>query len=389
MPSAEIITIGTELLLGEKTDTNTTHIARTLRRLGIDIYRTTTIGDNVSRIAAAIQEALQRADIIITTGGLGPTIDDPTREAVALAVGVQTEFRPELWQKIIARIAQYGRLQPGENQKRQAVVPQSALILENPVGTAPAFIVESKNGCVISLPGVPREMETILSASVVPYLQQRYHLQDVIKVRVLHAAGMGEGTIDERIADLEALANPTVGLAAHSGIVDIRIAAKAPSEAEADRLIAPVEAELRARLGQVIFGADEETLEAVTLQRLQEKGWQLAFLAHGLHPQDLQRLEQIAPSFGNLAACQIDATLTPAILEARLEALRAETHSQAAVGVHLHTGIGENILHAIIITPEDTVKKKRSYGGHPRNAERWAYHLALNWLRRQADTSEQ
>ncbi len=385
MPSAEIITIGTELLLGEKTDTNTAHIARTLRALGVDLYRTTTIGDNVTRIAEAIREALTRADIIITTGGLGPTVDDPTREAVAQAVGVETEFRPDLWEKIIARIAQYGRKTPGENQKRQAIVPQGALVLENPVGTAPAFIVEKGNGCVISLPGVPREMETLLSQAVVPYLQQRYALNDVIKVRVLHVAGMGEGTIDERIADLETLSNPTVGLAAHSGVVDVRIAAKAPSHEEADRLIAPVEAELRARLGQAVFGADEDTLEAVTLRRLRENGWRLVVLAQGLNEAELERLEAAGEG---LAALERAADLTPETLEARLETLRQRHGAQAAIGLHLRSAVGENVLHAALITPDDTVKKKRTYGGHPRNAERWAYHLALNWMRLQAEQSE-
>ena len=194
MPSAEIITIGTEILLGEIVDTNTRHIALTLRDLGVDLYRTTTIGDNVERIAAAISEAMQRAEIIITTGGLGPTVDDPTREAVAQAAGVGTEFREDLWEQVVETIKRYGR-GPAENQKRQAVVPQGAISVKNPVGTAPAFIVEFPipgrdgkgiRGSVISLPGVPNEMEHILHESVIPYLQNRYDLQHIIKVRVLH-----------------------------------------------------------------------------------------------------------------------------------------------------------------------------------------------------------
>ena len=139
MSSAEIITIGTELLLGEIDDTNATYIARELRDVGIDLYRKTTVGDNARRIAQTIQEALQRTDIIITTGGLGPTVDDPTREAVALAVGVETEFRPELWEQIQNRFQRFGR-KPTENNKRQAYVPKGAIPVENPVGTAPSFI---------------------------------------------------------------------------------------------------------------------------------------------------------------------------------------------------------------------------------------------------------
>src|SRR5512134_3447009 len=126
MPSAEIITIGTEILLGEIVDTNTRYIARLLRGLGVDLYRTTTIGDNVERIAEAIRNAIERADIVITTGGLGPTVDDPTREAVARAFGVETEFREDLWEQVVEVIARYGR-KPSENQRRQAYVPQGGI----------------------------------------------------------------------------------------------------------------------------------------------------------------------------------------------------------------------------------------------------------------------
>ena len=264
MTSAEIITIGTEILLGEIVDTNTRYIARHLRGLGVDLYRAITIGDNEERIAGVIRESMQRADIVITTGGLGPTIDDPTREAVAKAIGVETEFREDLWQQVVATIARYGRA-PSENQKRQAYVPKGALGIHNPVGTAPCFIVETPRNAVISLPGVPNEMEYILHESVIPYLQKRFHLHELIKIRVIHCSGLGEGMIDEKIGDLEKLSNPTVGLAAHTGVVDIRIAAKAKSESEANSMIAEVESLVRERLGSVVFGVDEDKLEDVVL----------------------------------------------------------------------------------------------------------------------------
>src|SRR5512133_2805341 len=155
MPSAEIITIGTEILLGEIVDTNARYIARQLRDAGIDLYRKTTVGDNAQRIAQALQQALERCDIVLTTGGLGPTVDDPTREAVALAVGVETEYTPDLWNQIEARFRRYGRL-PTENNKPQAYIPKGAIVIENPVGTAPAFIIEIEGKSIISLPGVPR-----------------------------------------------------------------------------------------------------------------------------------------------------------------------------------------------------------------------------------------
>src|SRR5512147_2482473 len=175
MPTAEIITIGTEILLGEIVDTNAPYLARKLRDVGIDIFRKTSVGDNARRIAVAIQEALQRSDIVITTGGLGPTVDDPTREAVAMAMEVEVEFRPELWDQIQARFMRYGR-KPTENNKRQAYVPKGAIAVENRVGTAPSFIIESGGRCIFSLPGVPREMEFLLEHAVIPYLQEHFHL---------------------------------------------------------------------------------------------------------------------------------------------------------------------------------------------------------------------
>src|SRR4030065_1986017 len=248
MPSAEIITIGTEILLGEIVDTNAYFLARSLRDAGIDLYRKTTVGDNVRRIARAIQQALERCDIILTTGGLGPTVDDPTREAVAQAVGVNTEYHPELWEQIEARFHRYGR-KPTENNRRQAFIPQGAKAIENPVGTAPIFILEHQSHVIISLPGVPREMEYLMEHEVIPYLRQHYDMHAIIKTRVLHTVGVGESQIDDLIGDLEQLSNPTVGLAAHSGQVDVRITAKSDSAAASDALISPIEIILRNRLG--------------------------------------------------------------------------------------------------------------------------------------------
>ena len=195
MPSAEIITIGTELLLGEIVDTNATFLARSLRDVGIDLFKITTVGDNVKRIAQAIQLSLEKCDIVITTGGLGPTVDDPTREAVALAVGVKSEFHPELWEQIQTRFTRLGRM-PTENNRRQAYIPEGAIAIENPVGTAPIFILEYHSHVIISLPGVPSEMEYLLQHNIIPYLQQHYSLQAVIKTRVLHTVGVGESQID-------------------------------------------------------------------------------------------------------------------------------------------------------------------------------------------------
>ena len=371
MPSAEIITIGTEILLGEIVDTNTRYIARTLRGMGVDLYRTITIGDNVERIAEAIHNSMNRAEIVITTGGLGPTVDDPTREAVAKAAGVELEFREDLWQQVVEIISRYGR-KPSENQKRQAYIPKGALAIPNPVGTAPCFIVETEQNAVASLPGVPNEMEHILHESIIPYLQRRFQLNEIIKIRVLHCAGLGEGMIDEKIADLETLSNPTVGLAAHTGVVDVRIAAKAKNESEADAMIAEIERQLRERLGDAIFGADEDKLEDAALTAVAKRGWTLIGVESGLDG----GLARKIPHTISLA------DLSPDSLLAALRAARADSNADAALGVSMY--LQERAAEMALITPTGEKTHRITCGGPPRSLARWSVNLALDWLRRRA-----
>ncbi len=385
MPSAEIITIGTEILLGEIVDTNTRYIARTLRGLGVDLYRTITIGDNVDRIAEAIRHSMDRAEIVITTGGLGPTVDDPTREAVAKAAGIELEFREDLWEQVVAVISRYGR-KPSENQKRQAYVPKGAIGIPNPVGTAPCFIVEypsplhpspklgeeTRVRVVISMPGVPNEMEYILHESMIPYLQRRFHLDEIIKIRVLHCSGLGEGMIDEKIADLETLSNPTVGLAAHTGVVDIRIAAKARNEAEADEMITQIENYVRERLGDVVFGADEDRLENVALNMVAKRGWTLIGVESGLDGL-LARKVPHTTAISNLQSS--------GLLDA-LRAARVESNADAALGVAMY--LEERAAEMALITPRGEKTHRITYGGPPRSLARWSVNLALDWLRRRA-----
>jgi competence/damage-inducible protein CinA-like protein len=375
MPSAEIITIGTEILLGEIVDTNTRHIARVLRNMGVDLYRTITIGDNTERIADAIRHSMERAEIVITTGGLGPTVDDPTREAVARAIGVETEFREDLWQQVVEVISRYGR-KPSENQKRQAYVPQGAIGIKNPVGTAPCFIVETEHSSVISLPGVPNEMEYILHESIVPYLQKRFNLNEIIKIRILHCGGLGEGMIDEKIDDLEKLSNPTVGLAAHTGVVDIRIAAKAKTEAEADSMIAIIETDVRQRLGDAVFGADEDKLADATLKAVAARSWTLTAIESGLDGLLARKIPHTASV----------STLQPSNLMDALRKARSEANTDVALGIIAN--IPERTADFALILPRGEKTHHITYGGPPRSVPRWAVNLALDWLRRRAMDSE-
>lgn len=387
MPIAEIISIGTELLLGEIPDTNTQYIARALRRVGIDLYRTCTIGDNLERIAEVIQEAIPRADIILTTGGLGPTVDDPTREAVALALGVKTEFHPELWQQIVERFANFRRT-PSENNRRMAHIPQGAKAFENPLGTAPAFWAETNDTLVISLPGVPREMEYLLDHVVIPFLRAHFKLEHCIRIRTLHTTGVGESQIDERISDLEKLQNPTVGLAAHAGQVDVRITAKAHSEEEAAVLIQPVEAELRARLGHWVFGADEETLAGVTLQGLDARDWKLVALEAGLDGKLLGQLTAIPDVLlhGEILPSPSSHAET---LKESLSAALQKHQADAGLAVSLHGGPEQYTATVVVLTPEGARELDLSVGNPRELAIRRAVNFSLNILRWMTSSPEE
>ncbi len=387
MPSAEIITIGTEILLGEIVDTNARFIARKLRDAGIDLYRKTTVGDNAARIAQAIQQALQRSDFVITTGGLGPTVDDPTRDAVALALGTETEFRSELWEQIQSRFRRYAR-QPTENNRRQAYIPKGAIPVENPVGTAPAFIVEIQRQTIISLPGVPREMEYLLENAILPYLKQRYPSASVIKSRTLHTVGAGESQIDDLIGDLERLSNPTVGLAAHTGQVDIRITAKAPSEAEADEMIHPIEIELRKRLEAWVYGADQDSLEEIALQAVCRRGWTLAVVEYGMGGALVNRLssgaQRIDCSMGIiLRSGEVITELdNPETLSTLAAAYRLDRQVDVCLGVALFPGAEKQDSYIVVITPDSQQTFARPYGGPREYAPRWAVNHCLDLLRR-------
>lgn len=280
--NAEIIAIGTEILLGEITDTNSGFIARALRDIGVNVFYFSAVGDNEKRISDAIRASMARSNLVITCGGLGPTVDDMTRQAVAAATDRGLTFHQVLLDQIAARFATF-RATMTDNNRRQAFLPENALLIENPVGTAPSFAVEHNGSMVISLPGVPREMKFLLAEKVIPLLKERFKLgEGIIKARVLKTAGIGESLLDDRIGDeLLNHSNPSIGLAAHTGQVDVRITARALDEAEADGLIADMEAKLRARIGHFVFGVNNERLEDVLITLLKQHGWKLRIVEAG------------------------------------------------------------------------------------------------------------
>jgi hypothetical protein len=223
-------------------------------------------------------------------------------------------------------------------------------------------------------------MEYILHESVIPYLQNSYNLTQVIKVRLLHTSGAGESVIDEKIGEFETLTNPTVGLAAHTGIVDIRIAAKAETEVEADHMIADVENQLRERLGTLIFGIDDDTLEAVALRAASDRTWKLVAVESGLGGVLTHRLANAQAE--NLLEVE-SVELAENELSDFLKKTQEKYNARAALGIAAFPE--KRMAELMLITPDKTELRELSFGGHPGLLRRWAVNLGLNWLRRSAE----
>lgn len=381
MANAEIITIGTEILLGELVDTNAQYVARQLREIGINVYRKTSVGDNTKRIAEIIRNAVERSEIIITTGGLGPTVDDPTRAAVALAFGVETVFVPDLWDQIINRYERFGRT-PTENNRRQAYIPQGATGIENPVGTAPAFSYQAEGTCLYALPGVPHEMEYLMQHVVLPQLRRRYPEAGVLVTRILHTVGVGESQIDDQITELEQQSNPTVGLAAHSGQVDIRITAKAANEDQAREMIAGTEQRLRDLVGRWIFGADDQTLEKTALDDVRNAGQTLCVVESGLGGSLIQRLADDTQDSPLISAQMLAKSTTEGAFLKGAEAFHQTSKADICLAIRCIPGTEKQDIHIYLLTADQKQSYSQPFGGPPKLAPVWAVNHGLNVLRR-------
>mgnify|MGYP003681883262 CR=1 FL=1 len=403
---AEIISIGTELLLGAIVDTNAAYISRRLAESGIDLYHRATVGDNEARIARCIEEALERADVVLCTGGLGPTVDDVTRQAVARATGRELVLDDEMLGWIKERFRNWGHPM-SENNRRQAFKPEGAIAIENPVGTAPIFVVQDERGDVIVLPGVPHEMEHLMEHEVIPYLEGKLGHQEVIKVRVLRTVGIGESQVDAQIGDLMESANPTVGLAAHPGQTDVRIVAKADSEEEADRLIAEMERQVRERLGKVIYGVGEERVADVVARMLAQQGLVLGTVewgTDGLVSRTLFEAPEGPSALGNSLilnnpqeAAQIlsltseqaggeflySAKAAQAAAQAGRETLEADLCLAVWVPMCIADDPRERQpMYLALDTGQDVIVRTFQYGGHRERATGWLVNRALDMVRR-------
>ncbi len=380
MAVCEIVTIGTELLLGDIQDTNSRFIARSLRDIGVDLYRLTTVGDNLHRITATLQEALMRADIVITTGGLGPTVDDPTRQAVANVFHVKLVYLEELWQQILDRFRHYGRT-PTENNKRQAFIPGNSIAIPNPVGTAPAFYVELGGKTLISLPGVPREMEYLMNTFVVSYLKQRYDLRDeIILPWVIHTISKGESAIDEIIGEMEILSNPTVGLLAHPGQTDIRVTAKAPSAAEAEAMMQPVLQEIREKLKDYIYGENETTLEQAVAGLLNQSQTRLSIIESGTSGEIFEKLSQHMLE-GQITGDIVDLVFSGETLNRLMHEYQEQKLADMVLSVVLSPKDADPHVQIALLHKGTISEINRLYGGPSGDALTWAVNYALDMIR--------
>ena len=395
---AEIVMIGTELLLGEIVDTNANRLALALRDIGLDLYYKTTVGDNLTRMTEVLNLALDRSDVIITSGGIGPTVDDVTRQAVADATGRKLVYSAELEAEIAARFSRFGRPM-ADNNKRQAYIPEGATPLTNPVGTAPCYLSEDVNGrgCIISLPGVPRELDYMMENTVIPLLIERMGGVKVTRVRVLRTCAVGESNVDRGIGDLMTAGNPTVGLAAHVGQTDVRITAKADTEEEADTLVAGMEEKLRERLGVAVYGVGKVTVAEVVGDLLQEKSLKLGVvdtltggqLARDLIESGYSDLVATDLSPANLTAALkdsgADVSDSPDVEEARSHAvsLAEQVTPPGGIGLAMIGPFEDSSTFIAMNGPGEAYlfERSRNYQDSD-HIRRWLAVQAFDWIRR-------
>lgn len=275
----ELVSTGTELLLGEIVNTNAPFLAEKLNEIGFDVLYQSVIGDNRQRMSNVLSTALQRADIVITSGGLGPTQGDITKEVTAHVLDRQLYLDERSLERIKAYFA---KLHPDNmaipnNNTRQAMIPEGAIIVDNERGTAPGVITEANGKIIINLPGPPHELKHMFTVSIIPYLKAKFGFQGTISSKILHTFGIGESALEEEIKDLILnQSNPTLALLVRHGEIFVRLTAKGKSEEEAKILINNLEEIIRKRVGQYVFGVNDDTMEEVVGAKLAEKNLTVA-----------------------------------------------------------------------------------------------------------------
>ena len=401
---AEILSIGTELLLGQIVDTNAQFLAQELAPLGIDLYWVSQVGDNLGRLEEVIRRARGRSDLVICTGGLGPTEDDLTREGIAAALGEPLAVDPGLAEHVRALFQRRGWPMPERNMKQANLIP-SARPLPNPHGTAPGWWVERDGNVIVAMPGVPREMMPMWQEQVLPLLLPR--CGGAILSRTLKTLGLGESAVEERLGALTRSPNPTVATYAKPDGVHVRISAKASTEAEASLLIVQMEERLRPLLDEYTYGWDGDTIEQVIGDLLRSRRLSLACIESctgGLVASAITDAPGSSAYFrGGLVAYSREAKLQAGVAAAVLDRhgqVSAETAEAMAEAARHHlmadvggatTGVAgpealeghpPGTVYVAVATPAGCTGTELFFARQRREVKRWATLQALHLLRR-------
>lgn len=408
---AEILSCGTELLLGHITDTNATYLAQNLPTLGIDLYFVSQVGDNQGRIVETLQRAWQRSDVIIMTGGLGPTEDDLARESISALLGETMQVDPNLETELRAKFASMHARMPERNVKQATLIP-SAQAIPNPVGTAPGWWVEKDNHIIVAMPGVPREMYQMWENEVVPRLTTHTG-GGTIFTRILRVAGLGESRVEEKLGELIHGTNPTLATYAKNDAIDVRITAKAATQEEAVRQVDETDVKVRQLLGNAVFGSDKDTLASVIGNLMQSRNQSLAVmesLTGGLVSSALTDVRNSSKHFiGGVAAYSVDIKILMGVPKETVEqygviseqtaiamahAIRQAFHADFGIGITGVAGpdpqedepVGTSYM--AVEGPMGVVTAKSAAGNRPReDNKRLAVLSLLNLLRLVLDGS--
>ena len=390
--SAEIVAIGSELLLGQIIDTNTSYLAARFQELGIEVRYSTQVGDDPRRMAEVLSQALKRSRITITTGGIGPTEDDLTREVIARITGRKLVFHPKLL-RIIQGYFDLAGFVMAPNNRKQAYIPAGAQTLLNPIGTAPGFILETEKGhLIITVPGVPRELKRMWSETIAPFLQKKMGAaRGLIEYKVLKVCGLGESRVDEQIGDLiRGSTNPVIGLLASPGEIRIRLTARGKNRETTQSLIQTVADQIRERLGPVIFGEDEDTLEGTVVRQLEQQELTLAVadaFTTGRIFQRLQATRSLQVKGGwiiqNLAGWPLkieEAKENPGLSWAR--SIRKALSADCGLGISVAENDGHRVLHLGCALGDRSAHYEHPIGGPPGVLADRVTVMALDWLRK-------
>ncbi|MGB9802871.1 competence/damage-inducible protein A [Desulfofundulus sp.] len=404
---AEFIFTGTELLLGEVLNTHAQYLGQQMAARGIEVVLHTTVGDDWDRLARALEDALGRADLIIVTGGLGPTTDDLTKDTVARVLGLPMVIDEPTLQRLQEFMASRGATVSG-SMARQACFPAGARVLPNPAGTAPGALLEHRGRVIILLPGPPRELKAMFETSVAPYLDSLGNRGTVTRTRLLKVTGISESGVQELIGDLGGQGNPGIAYVAKPGEVHVRISARAADGAAADQMVNGLLEKVRERLADYVFGMDEDVLEEVVGRLLAEKGLTCALAESCTGGLTAARLTSIPGSsayfLGGVVAydnrvkekvlgvpagvLQTHGAVSRQVALAMAEGVRSLTGAHLGLSITGIAGPGGGtpakpvgLTYIALAAPDGTSYREFRFPGHRQAVRQGAANAALNMIR--------